>query len=85
MANEFVTRRGLISLGGLTFPYVSKTTTYTITDADYFIDCSGTFTVTLPTSVGIAGRIYVVKNSGSGTITVNTTSAQTIDGSSTQT
>ena len=86
MANEFVTRRGLISLGGITFPYTSTTGTYTIGGDDYMIDCiSGTFTVTLPTAVGIAGKIYVVKNSGAGIITVDTTSSQTIDGILTRT
>jgi len=65
MANEFVTRRGIISLGGITFPYAAVAGTYTIGQDDYFIDCtSGTFNVTLPTAVGIAGKIYVVKNSG---------------------
>ena len=63
MANEFVTRRGLISLGGVTFPYAAVTGTYTIGSDDYLVDCtSGTFTVTLPTAVGIAGKIYVIKN-----------------------
>jgi hypothetical protein len=85
MANEFVTRRGIISLGGVTFPYYSTTTAYAVTADDYFVDCSGTFNVTLPTAVGIAGKIYIVKNSGSGLITVNTTSSQTIDGSLTKT
>ena len=62
MANEFVTRRGLISLGGITFPYVAVTGTYTIVPDDYLVDCtSGTFTVTLPTAVGIAGKIYNIK------------------------
>jgi hypothetical protein len=81
MANEFVTRRGIISLGGVTFPYYSTTSAYTITADDYFIECSGTFSVTLPTAVGISGKIYIVKNSGLGAITVDTTSSQTIDGS----
>jgi hypothetical protein len=84
MANEFVTRRGLISLGGITFPYVGKTSTYSISDDDYFVDCSGTFTVTLPTSISVSGKIYVIKNSGSGTITIDTSLSQTIDGSLTK-
>jgi hypothetical protein len=80
MANEFILRKGLISLGGVTFPYKAITATYSITADDQAIECtSGTFTVTLPTAVGIAGRIYSIKNSGSGTITTNTTSSQTID------
>lgn len=40
-------------------------------------------TVTLPTAVGITGRIYTVKLTASGTGTVATTSSQTIDGSTT--
>lgn len=84
MYNDFVVRDGLISLGGLTFPYAAKTSSYTIGDNDYFIDCtSNSFTVTLPTAVGNAGQIYIIKNSGSGTITVDTTSSQTLDGQST--
>lgn len=67
-------------------PYVAKTTTYSITNLDYTIDCTtGTFTVTLPTAVGIQGRLYNVKNSGAGIITIATTSSQTIDGSTTKT
>ena len=44
---------------------------------------SGTFVITLPTAVGVAGKIFEVKNSGAGTITVATTSSQTIDGDTT--
>lgn len=36
--------------------------------------------VTLPTAVGISGMRYDIKRSGAGAVTVNTTSAQTIDG-----
>jgi hypothetical protein len=86
MANEFVTRNGLISLGGVTFPYKAVTTTYPVLETDYFIECTtGTFTVTLPTAVGIAGKTYIIKNRGSGVITVGTTSSQTIDGVTTRT
>jgi hypothetical protein len=84
MSNEFVARKGIKSLGGIIFPLVSVTSTYTVLSTDYFIECtSGTFTVTLPTAVGIGGKLYVIKNTGSGTITVATTSSQTIDGLST--
>lgn len=72
--------------GSVSLSYVAKTTTYSITATDYVIDCiSGTFTATLPTAVSITGRIYVIKNSGAGTITLATTSSQTIDGSTTKT
>lgn len=78
--------RGIeIAKGSVSFPYVAKTATYSILNNDYTIDCtSGTFTATLPTAVGCSGRIYVIKNSGTGVITIATTSAQTIDGASTQ-
>lgn len=77
---------GVSTLNGLTSSYVAKTTTYTATAADYTIDCTtGTFTVTLPTAVGIPGREYIIKNSGTGVITIATTSSQTIDGVTTKT
>lgn len=41
---------------------------------------ANSITVTLPTAVSISGREYIVHNSGSGTVTINTTSSQTIDG-----
>ena len=50
-----------------------------------FRSTSGTNTQTLPTAASIAGRIYYIFNSGSGTVTVATTSSQTINGSSTVT
>lgn len=66
---------------GIIHAYVAKTSGYTITASDYTINCtSGTFTVTLPTAVGATGRVYIIKNSGGGVITLNTTSGQTIDG-----
>lgn len=70
--------------GSIATAYVSKTSTYFILASDSIIDCtSGTFTATLPTAVGNVGRYYTIKNSGTGVITVGTTSSQTIDGSTT--
>lgn len=64
--------------------YVAKTATYTAAD-DYTIDCTAnSFTVNLPTAVGITGRIYLVKNSGTGVITIDPAGAETIDGAATQ-
>lgn len=71
-----------LSVGGsFSAAYVAKTTKYTATINDYFIDCtSNSFTVTLPTAVGIKGRMYIIKNSGSATtITIATTNSETID------
>jgi hypothetical protein len=66
--------------GGATFNYVAKTSTYSISSTDYLIDCTAnTFTVTLPSAVGITGRVYVIKNSGTGVVTVATSLAQNID------
>jgi len=67
--------------GSLVLNYVAKTANYTAGATDYIINCtSGTFNITFPTAVGITGQVYVVKNSGTGVITILTTSSQTIDG-----
>ena len=80
MSNEFVARKGIISLGGITFPAKGITSSYTVGANDYLIDVTGnTITVTLPTAIGINGKNYVIKNSGNGVVTVATTSEQTID------
>lgn len=53
---------------------------YTLDGSDELVNCTtGTFAVTLPTAVGFTGQ-YIIKNSGTGVITLNTTSSQTIDG-----
>jgi len=71
--------------GSVTHAYVAKTANYTADATDYLINCTtNSFTVTLPTAVGITGRVYNIKNSGTGVITVATTSSQTIDGVTTQ-
>jgi len=67
-------------VGSLSLSYIAKTANYTLTVSDYTVDCTtNTFTITLPTAVGVSGRIYNIKNTGTGVITVNTTSSQTID------
>lgn len=72
--------------GGFAAWYVAKTANYTLTATDYTVDCTAnSFTITLPTAVGCSGRVYNIKNSGTGTITIATTSSQTIDGNATAT
>jgi lysophospholipase L1-like esterase len=72
--------------GSIVLPYRAVTTTTTILQNNYTVDCtSGTFTLTLPTAVGVGGKIFVVKNSGTGVITLATTSSQLIDGTTTKT
>jgi len=67
-----------------TLPYSTKTATYTITSDDYLINCtSNTFTINLPTGADIDGRSYVIKNTGTGVITIDAYSTQTIDGNRT--
>ena len=62
MANEFIVRKGIKSLGGITVPLTGVSDTYTIQTTDNTIECvSGTFTVTLPTAIGVKGKQYVIK------------------------
>lgn len=67
--------------GGLILGYVAKTANYTITEDDHTINCTAnSFTITLPSAATWTGQIYNIKNSGTGVITIATTSSQTIDG-----
>jgi hypothetical protein len=61
--------------------YVAKTANYTLTGADHTVNVTANSpTITLPTAGNAAGRTYVITNSGAGTVTLATTSSQTIDG-----
>lgn len=63
------------------FNYVSKAINYTAVAGDAVDANSGSaFTITLPTAASIAGSIVKLKVTGSGTVTLATTSSQTIDG-----
>jgi hypothetical protein len=76
-ANKHVTM-----YGGLTTAYVAKTANYTTTAADHLVNVTAnSIDITLETAVGCAGRIHEIINTGSGTVTMKTTSAQTISGS----
>jgi len=71
---------GITSTGGITFKQVTINSSYTATTSDYMIDVSGgTFSVTLPSAVGIQGRLLVVKNNGGGAVTVQPILGQNID------
>lgn len=70
--------------GSVSKAYVAKTANYTLTANDHVVDCTGTFTITLPPASGITGREYIIKNSGTGTITVDGDSVEKIDGQLTQ-
>ncbi|MEZ0089944.1 hypothetical protein [Streptacidiphilus sp. EB129] len=71
----------------VSFPTNVQTANYTVTPLDEVIEANttgGSFTVTLPTSVGRARRVVVI-NTGTNPLTVATTGGQTISGSSTKT
>ena len=69
---------GSLTTGGFSTGYVAKTANYTATTTDHTIEAtSGTFTITLPTAVGATGQEYVITNSGTGVVTLGTTSSQT--------
>lgn len=62
-------------------PIASVSGNTTLTTANYIVLVSATATITLPDAVANPGRQYIVKNIGVGiTVTINTTSSQTIDG-----
>ena len=66
---------------GITLPFKDVSATYTIFTADKVINCTAnTFTVTLPSSVGLKGQQFTIKNSGAGVITLDGNGTQTIDG-----
>lgn len=81
-ANYFA---GSTTLNGLVTALSSKTGNYTLTATDITVlgnATSGSITLTLPTAVGVTGQTYFLKKTDStaNTVTVATTSSQTIDG-----
>lgn len=50
-----------------------------VASTDYVYLASGNVTITLPTSVGNS-NLYTIKNIGAGTVTIDTTGGETIDG-----
>jgi len=77
------------TVNGAAFAYVAKTAGYTVTATDYTVAANastGALSITLPTSVGVTGKVYVVKkmDSTANVVTVATTSSQTIDGATTR-
>tara|TARA_R110002094_G_scaffold157781_2_gene144039 strand:+ start:6194 stop:6565 length:372 start_codon:yes stop_codon:yes gene_type:complete len=61
--------------------YSSVTADYTIVASDYLINATVVgITVTLPTAVGADGRLYVVKNTSGGNVSLDADGTETIDG-----
>ena len=59
----------------------TKAAAYTTTASDDILLCSGTWTLTLVTAVGNTGKVFDIKNTGTGIITIDANGTQTIDGS----
>lgn len=73
---------------GIIKAQATKTANYTLTANDAVILANATsaaFAVTLPTAVGVGGTEYIIKaiTTNANIVTVETTSAQTIDGKAT--
>jgi len=70
--------------GGGGYTYSAITADPANAQYDYHYSCTGTFTITLPASAGAdAGKEIRIKNMGTGTITVDGNSSETIDGQTT--
>lgn len=83
-SGAYYTYNGTAWLADVT-PFAAKTGSYALTAQDSIVTVNGTYTITLPTAVGCAGRRYTITNVGTGVVTVDTTSSQTLDGELTQT
>lgn len=70
--------------GSLALPLVNKTESYTITATDYTIVCNNIIgiVISLPTAVGITGRIYIIKKISGilNDVVITPVLLQTIDG-----
>jgi len=80
---------GLTFNKAINYVYTAVTSATILSHNHYFVSASGavTYNITLPTAVGITGRTYIIKsNMNVGvSLTVDTTSSQTIDGAATKT
>lgn len=69
--------------GSMNYSTNAINATYDIAETDFLVVfTANTFTATLPTAVGIEGRTYILKNTGAGSITIDTDGG-TIDGNAT--
>jgi len=77
-----VSSGSITATGAVSLPYRAITAARTLDATDYTIDCTGgPYSVTLPSAATAgAGRIYNIKNSGTGTITIARAGTDTIDG-----
>ncbi len=72
---------GTIVVAGLRLAYAAKTGAYTATTSDDVLNVtSGTFTLDLPATSTCAGKTLRVKNSGTGVVTLDGNSSETVEG-----
>lgn len=83
LLNDSDQATALATLGALLNGSVAKTATYKVVAADRgkLIDCSGTWTLDVDAAATLgAGFAFAVKNSGTGTITIDPNLSETVDG-----
>ena len=66
--------------GGGNLTTLNVSTDYLLQSTDAYIFTSGTLTLTIPSAIGSAGKLYYIKNTSTGTITLTGSLSQTIDG-----
>ena len=82
ISSKWEKKANTIELSDLKSSVSSVSATYTVLTSDSVIECtSNTFTLTLPTAVGVNGKTFIIKNSGTGTITIDGDGTETIDDS----
>jgi hypothetical protein len=80
----WITKRKVIPEGPAR-PITTVSGTYQATFADKIILADGTFVITLPDLTGVVGVDMLLRNEGSGTVTVDGFSTQRVNGDVTQT
>lgn len=82
---EKLTVAGNISAVGQYTAYKEVSANYTLSGTESTINCvsAANYTIQLHTSIGYTGRIYNIKNTNTGTITVSAYQTETIDGGNT--
>ena len=70
-------------VNGLDLSIRTEVGTYTATATDDVILANGTFSVNLPAAASSTGKVFKIKNVGTGVITIDGNSSETIDGATT--
>lgn len=70
---------GDLDINSLSVSYVTKAVAYAISTSDHTVEVTTSgATQTLPTAIGIPGKMYRILNASLGVVRVATTSSQTI-------